>query len=434
MASSGLRVLGFALRRVARADADAIVRAKKETEAEQDLAFIGLIGLIDPPKQGVKESIATCRRAGINVIMITGDHVATASAIARQLGIMDLADATRSRSLKGSDLDAMSDEHLAAMSPFPVVFARVSPDNKLKIVKTLQSMKYSVAMTGDGVNDAPAIKHADVGVAMGISGTEITKQAADIVLADDNFSTIVEAVKEGRKVYDNIRKFIIYLLSCNFAEIMLFLISSICGFDLPFSTIQILWANLIIDIPPSTAIGLEPQEKGIMDRKPRPKNAGIMSLLDTLLIFCQGMTQAVITLVVYVLCMRGKIGGVVTTRQIESLPFAVLGLLQLNQSLMSRSIYGSVWRTGITGNRWLLFAWVFAFSFLVMGIYIPKWNDWLELEPINGIGWGVIFLCVAIHIIVIELMIKPTMRFLLARGGIHLPRLPFLHKKKKNRF
>lgn len=223
MASGGLRVLALAMRRVTPEEGQEIINAKKESAAEQKLTFIGLIGLIDPAKAGVKEAVATCKRAGIKVVMITGDHIATASAIAKQLGILDPSRTSTSRAMKGYEIDLLSEEQLAALKPLPVVFARVSPDNKLKIVRALQSRGFSTAMTGDGVNDAPAIKQADVGVAMGISGTEITKQAADIVLADDNFSTIVEAVREGRGVFDNIQKFVVYLLSCNGAEIFLFL-------------------------------------------------------------------------------------------------------------------------------------------------------------------------------------------------------------------
>ena len=223
LASSGLRVLALAMRRITTVEGKEIVSANKSNAAETDLIFVGLIGLIDPPKPGVKESVAVCKAAGIRVVMITGDHIDTAIAIAKQLGIINPEVPSANRSMKGYEIDLMSEEILSEQKPFPVVFARVSPDNKLKIVKALQRKGQSVVMTGDGVNDAPAIKQADVGVAMGRAGTEITKQAADIILADDNFSTIVAAVKEGRQVYDNIIKFVVYLLSCNAAEVLLFL-------------------------------------------------------------------------------------------------------------------------------------------------------------------------------------------------------------------
>jgi P-type Ca2+ transporter type 2C len=195
----------------------------------------------------VKQSIATSKKAGIRVIMITGDHVETATAIAKDLGIINAEDAAESRAMQGFEVDLLSEEVLSLQSPFPVVFARVSPDNKMKIVKALQRNGQIVVMTGDGVNDAPAIKQADVGVAMGITGTEITKQAADIVLATDDFTAIVVAVKEGRQVYDNILKFVVYLLSCNAAEVFLFLACVSVNLDLPLTTIQILWANIFAD-------------------------------------------------------------------------------------------------------------------------------------------------------------------------------------------
>ena len=223
MASSGLRVLALAIRKVTKSEGTSIANSNKSNLSETELTFVGLIGLIDPPKAGVKASVATSKKAGIRVIMITGDHVATATAIAKDLGILNPDNPEEARAMKGYEIDLLSEDQLAEQKPFPVVFARVSPDNKLKIVRALQKKDHSVVMTGDGVNDAPAIKQANVGVAMGIAGTEITKQAADIVLANDDFTTIVIAVKEGRQVYDNIIKFVVYLLSCNAAEVFLFL-------------------------------------------------------------------------------------------------------------------------------------------------------------------------------------------------------------------
>ncbi|ORY43768.1 calcium ATPase [Rhizoclosmatium globosum] len=299
MAAQGLRVLALAIRKVTKTDAKRIIDTKKQSEAESELTFVGLIGLIDPPKAGVKESVEKCKRAGIKVIMITGDHITTAGAIAKQLGIID---EKNNRAMKGAELDLISEDALADLRPFPVVFARVSPDNKLKIVRALQSRLFSVAMTGDGVNDAPAIKKADVGIAMGIGGTEITKQAADIVLADDNFANIIEAVREGRQVFDNIKKFIVYLLSCNSAEIMLFLASAIINVDMPFTTIQILWANIIADIPPAMSLGVEPAEINILDRPPRIPGQGVLTLTTCLVIIFQGLVQSMATLAVY-LCL-----------------------------------------------------------------------------------------------------------------------------------
>ncbi|KAL9558878.1 hypothetical protein PS6_001089 [Mucor atramentarius] len=294
MASQGLRVLGLASK-----------LCQDENYLENDLTFIGLIGLIDPPKDGVKEAIATCQEAGIRVMMITGDHVKTATAIATQLGIFDPDHLDKNRAILGQELDLLSQDAIIALEPFPCVFARVSPDNKLKIVKALQQRGELVAMTGDGVNDAPAIKCADVGVAMGgEAGTEITKQAADLVLLDDNFSTIIEAVEEGRHVFDNILKFIVYLLSCNGAEIFLMLICAIANLETPLTVMMILYANIIADIPPAMALGVEPAEVGLMKRKPRNPSQGVLTRVTWLIIFIQSMLIAVLTVAVYVVSLK----------------------------------------------------------------------------------------------------------------------------------
>ncbi|TPX72328.1 hypothetical protein SpCBS45565_g00603 [Spizellomyces sp. 'palustris'] len=404
MASSGLRVLALAMRHVTAQEAEEIINAKKESAAEQKLTFIGLIGLIDPAKEGVKQSVATCKRAGIKVVMITGDHVATASAIAKQLGIMDPNKTSESRAMKGYEIDLLSEEQLGALRPFPVVFARVSPDNKLKIVKALQSKGYSVAMTGDGVNDAPAIKQADVGVAMGISGTEITKQAADIVLADDNFSTIVEAVREGRGVFDNIQKFVVYLLSCNSAEIFLFLITTICNIPAPFTTIMILWANIIADVPPAMSLGVEPHEVDIMDRRPRPLSEGVLTLPTSILVLAQGLMLSGTTFGVYMIARNHGINGPTTLKYQQSLAFMTLTIMQLTQSFFSRSISHSVFRTGILGNKWLVGAYILSLGCVILGTYVPGFNDWLGLEDIGGIGWGIIVACLVIQFVLVELV------------------------------
>ncbi|KAJ3046137.1 P-type ATPase [Rhizophlyctis rosea] len=417
MASSGLRVLGLALRKVTPDKAREILAAKKESAAETELIFVGLIGLIDPPKAGVKESVAKCKGAGIRVIMITGDHVQTASAIAKQLDIIDPNKASESRSMRGFEIDLLSEEALADLNPFPVVFARVSPDNKLKIVKALQSKKFSVAMTGDGVNDAPAIKQADIGIAMGISGTEITKQAADIVLADDNFSTIVEAVEEGRCVFDNIKKFVVYLLSCNSAEIFLFLITSVINMDLPFTTIQILWANIIADIPPAMSLGLEPREVGLMHRKPRPQSEGVLTLRTSILVVIQGLILSLITFTVYFISQRDGVGNVPTLREQRSLAFVTLTFMQLEQSFLSRSVELSVFRVGLFGNRILVWAFLVSVFLMLLGVYVPGLSDILELEDISGIGWGIIAICVVIHVSLVELA-KVMLRAINRHGGV----------------
>lgn len=408
MASRGLRVLALALRKVGHEEAHAIVKSENIQDSECNLSFIGLIGLIDPPKKGVRESIATCKTAGIRVIMITGDHVTTASAIARQLGIIDSENISMQRTMKGSELDLLSDDAIAELKPFPSVFARVSPDNKLKIVKALQARHELAAMTGDGVNDAPAIKKADVGIAMGLSGTEITKQAADIILADDNFSTIVEAIREGRRVYDNILKFIIYLLSCNSAEIQLMMVCTIFNIPLPFTTIMILWANIIADVPPATALGLEPPERDVMERYPNDPDAGVLNYRTTISAVLQGTVQAGVSFLLYMLAkgtsILGKNKNVDQFNYAQTVAFAGLITLQLVQAFHSRSVSTSVFKTGIWDNKWLVGANILSFVLMLIGIYVPGISDFLENYAINWQAWLGILIGLIIQLVIIELL------------------------------
>ncbi|KAI8913353.1 hypothetical protein EDD86DRAFT_187599 [Gorgonomyces haynaldii] len=418
MASGGLRVLALAVKTVS--DPDEIIKAKKPSAAESDLIFVGLIGLIDPPKQGVKESVQICKDAGIKVVMITGDHVDTANAIAKQLRILDPDNPDENRSMKGYEVDLLSEDNLALQQPFPVVFARVSPDNKLKIVRALQKRKQVVVMTGDGVNDAPAIKQADVGVAMGKAGTEITRQAADIVLANDNFSTIVDAVQEGRMVYDNIIKFLVYLLSCNAAEVFLFIIVISCNLDAPLTSIQILWANIFADIPPAMSLGLEPAEFGLMRRKPRPTDEGVLTARNTTVIMYQSMVMTLLSFGIFYMAQTYGFAGFTTLPQEQALVFSVLTLMQLTQSFLSKSVDQSVFVTGITGNKYLVGSFFLSTFLLVAGVEIPKINDWLGLTGIGGVGWGIAIVCACIHVVAVEVF-KLVLRQFQGRSKIDQP-------------
>lgn len=354
-------------------------------------------------RAGVRESIATSKKAGIRVIMITGDHVETATAIAKDLGIIDENDPAQRRSMQGFEVDLLSEDILKLQKPFPVVFARVSPDNKLKIVKALQGQGQSVVMTGDGVNDAPAIKQADVGVAMGIAGTEITKQAADIVLANDDFTTIVYAVKEGRQVYDNILKFVVYLLSCNFAEVLLFLICVSVNLPLPFTTIQILWANIFADVPPALSLGLEPAEYDIMQRKPRDTKENVLTRKSIAVILFQASLMTVIAYTVYHLSVYQSFAGADTKIKRESLTFISLTTMQLVQSFLSRSILNSVFVTGIRENKILIGAFFLSYALLLIGLEAPVISSWLGLCDPGAWAWLVVFVCVLIQIVFVEL-------------------------------
>ncbi|CAG8446177.1 28261_t:CDS:10 [Dentiscutata erythropus] len=415
MASQGLRILGLAFKIIYDDDKSPLSISSHDSEKnldtpdsptinplfdETDLTFVGLIGLIDPPKKAVKESIRKCKEAGIQVIMITGDHIATATAIAKDIGIIDPGDPNTNLAILGAEFDLLSEQAVKDLKPFPSVFARVSPDNKLKIVQALQNLGNSVAMTGDGVNDAPAIKASDIGIAMGISGTEITKQAADIVLANDDFSTIVIAVEEGRQVFDNILKFIVYLLSCNGAEIILMFLCAIINTELPFTTIMILFANIIADVPPAMSLGIEPAEGDIMRRKPRNPNSGVLNVYTTLIVLMQSTVMALATFGVY------KIGLSIENLDIsdaQSLAFTTLITMQLFQGFLSRTLNESFFRTPLLGNKWMIIGVFGSFAALVIGIYVPGINDWFSLKPVPGLGWAKIAICLIILVVFSEI-------------------------------
>lgn len=280
-ANDALRVLGFAFKKVQDG-----VDIKDE---EKNLVFLGLTGMMDPPREEAKEAVKLCKRAGIRVVMITGDHKTTASAIAKNIGIID----DETEALSGSEIDALSDAEFAEKVTHVCVFARVSPEHKVKIVKAIRAHGEVAAMTGDGVNDAPALKQADIGIAMGITGTDVAKEAADMVLTDDNFASIVDAVEEGRVIYSNIRKFVGFLLSCNFGELLLIFVTMLIGWNSPLVPIQILWINLVTDSFPAFALGVEAKEGGVMDQKPRDPNAPITDRPMLIAIAFQSVALAV---------------------------------------------------------------------------------------------------------------------------------------------
>lgn len=268
MSSSALRVLAVAYKKI-----DEVPDSPTSDELENGLTFLGLVGMIDPPRPEAKEAVATCRKAGIKPVMITGDHVVTASAIAKELGILQPSD----RAITGSELDAMTDSQLDEQVENIAVYARVSPENKIRIVKAWQRKGQVVSMTGDGVNDAPALKAADIGCAMGITGTDVAKGAADMTLTDDNFATIVDAVREGRGIYANIKKVVGFLLGTNIGEIITVFAAMLLWHKTPLLSMQLLWINLVTDSMPAIALGMEAVEPDIMEQKPKPKNEGIFA-------------------------------------------------------------------------------------------------------------------------------------------------------------
>jgi Ca2+-transporting ATPase len=267
MATAGLRVLGVAYRPLES------VPEEVKPEIERELILLGLIGILDPARPEAKNAVRTARSAGIRSIMITGDHALTAEAIARDLGIINEGD----RAITGTEIEKMSEEQLVEAVKTTSAFARVAPEHKMRLVRTLQQQGQVVAMTGDGVNDAPALKQADIGVAMGITGTEVSKGAADMVLTDDNFASIVAAVEEGRIIYDNIRKFVLFLLSSNVGEILVMFVAIVIGMPIPLLAIQILWVNLVTDGLPAIALGFDPGEPDVMKRKPRATDESIFA-------------------------------------------------------------------------------------------------------------------------------------------------------------
>jgi Ca2+-transporting ATPase len=338
---------------------------------------VGLVGLIDPPREGVKEAVKVCKRAGISVIMITGDHPITAQAIANQIGITG-------RVLKGSELDALNEESLADLIPFPTVFARVTPNHKLLIVEALKRQKNVVSMTGDGVNDAPAIKRADIGIAMGITGTDLAKQASSLVLTDDNFCTILIAVQEGRRIRDNIVRFLVYLLACNSAEIWTVLVAVLAGWEMPLSAVNILWANIVADIPPSLALGMEPGEPDSMESAPRSLDQPILNRYEIFLILFNGFVISAGTLLTFKLDLTLFKQELIFAR---SNSFFVLTSSQILLVFTCKSLHRSLFdRFKVT--PWMLLSLLVSFGLLLIGHYVPWFNERvLQLEPVSWRAW-----------------------------------------------
>jgi len=384
LAVEALRVLAIAYRLVDKENLDEIKEIK---DAEKELIFLGLIAMIDPPRKEAIESVKTCLRAGIHPIMITGDYSLTAKAIASELGIYHSGD----RIITGEELEKMSPSELEEAVGNTTIFARVSPRHKRRIVSALQKNKQVVAMTGDGVNDAPALKESDIGIAMGITGTDVTKEASDMILTDDNFASIVGAVEEGRKIYQNIKKFIHYLISCNLGEIITIAGAIFIGLPYPLIPIQILWVNLVTDGLPALALGLDPAEKDIMQMPPRDPNKGIFSGKMGFNIFSQGIFIGLLSLSAF------YIGISFYSLEIaRTMAFATLSFSQLAQSLNARSQKFSIFRIGLFTNLYLIMAIFISglLQFLVMvipSLQVIFKTVWLDLNQ----WWIVVTLSLA---------------------------------------
>lgn len=375
MAAQALRVVAVAFRQWSEKP------PLTEEALERNLVFAGMAGMVDPPRPEVKEAVHLCRQAGIRPVMITGDHVLTAEAIGRELGIYQKGDCA----VTGAELDKMSDKELETAAEICTVFARVAPEHKVRIVQAFQKRGNVVAMTGDGVNDAPALKTADIGCAMGKSGTEVAKGASDLILTDDNFATIVEAVREGRGIYDNIRKAVHFLLSSNIGEILTIFVAMLLGWAAPLLPIQLLWVNLVTDSLPAIALGMEPAEENIMERPPR-KNTG--SLFGDGLggrILLEGVMIGVLALLAF------GIGHVYFDQENgyavgRTMAFAVLSLSQLVHAFNMRG-EGSLGKLPFCSNKWLLMAFVVGVALQCVVIMMPPLAGIFQVVPLNGEQW-----------------------------------------------
>jgi Ca2+-transporting ATPase len=385
MADRALRVLGFAWRKVDQ---------NFKSPGEQDLIFVALVGMIDPPREEARIAVAKCKSAGIRPVMITGDHPATALAVARQSGIAGEEDAA----VTGAELDALSEEELSGKVERLSVYARVSPEHKLRVVRALRAQGEVVAMTGDGVNDAPAVKMADIGIAMGITGTDVTKEASDMVLTDDNFASIVNAVEEGRGIYDNIQEFVHYLLSSNASEIMLVLCAALVGWPVPLIPIQLLWINLITDGIPALALAMEKPAADVMQRRPRPPNEPFFTRPRGSRILFHGFLMAAVMIAGFAYAYREAGIGYA-----QALVFYVTVFAQLFFSFACRSQRFTLPQLGLFTNPYLLAAIVFSSILQLLLLWLPFTRAiFFPTSPQFGFDWFLIFGLALLPVSVVE--------------------------------
>jgi P-type Ca2+ transporter type 2C len=385
MAGEALRVLGLAYRPLS-----SIPELTPAAE-EEDLVWVGLVGMIDPPRPEAKDALRRCRRAGIRVIMVTGDHPDTAAAIARELGLLPREKHRNPAVLTGQEVNVMDDSRLLAAIKEVSVFARVSPDHKLRLVTLLKQQGEIVAMTGDGVNDAPALKRADIGVAMGLTGTEVTKETAAMILADDNFATLVSAVEEGRGIFDNIKKYLVFLLSCNLAEILVLTGAFFLGMPMPLIALQILWVNLTTDGLPALALGVDPKAPDIMDRPPRPPREGVFSHSVNVLLVVISLYKTLLLIPLFAYYVYFNPAGLADPAQVlieaQTMIFLTLVMLELVNAFNCRSDYLSIFTVGIFGNRFLVLAVLFSFLMMVAVIHWPPLARLFHTVPLRPLDW-----------------------------------------------
>ena len=391
MAHKALRVIAVAFK-----DVTELPSKIDSSTIENNLTFVGLIGMIDPPREGVKEAVKTCKTAGIKTVMITGDHLETAKAIAKDLGILNNGE----KAITGQELDKMTQEQLEKNIKEYSVFARVTPEHKVRIVKAWQRNGAVVAMTGDGVNDSPALKNANIGIAMGKNGTDVAKNAADIILTDDNFVTIVEAVKQGRNIYDNIKKAVHFLLSTNIGEIVTIFVGLILGLKSPLLAIQLLWINLVTDSLPAIALGLEKPEKDIMQRKPIDSKKGIFANGLWNKIILEGTMIGVFTLVAF------SIGNKYYTLEVaRTMAFLSIGFLELIHSINVKN-EKSIFETGLFENKYLVGSFVLGIFVQTIVVVVPAFAKVFEVVPLSLTQWIITIAISILTIPVIELQKK----------------------------
>jgi len=396
MAGDALRVLGLAYKQLAE------LPSPKE-DAEAGMVFVGLVGMIDPPREEVKGAVKLCDQAGIKSVMITGDHKLTAVAIAKELGILKEG----GTALTGAEVDRLGDEEFEASVGKIDVYARVSPAHKMRIIEALQKKGNVVAMTGDGINDAPALKRSDIGVAMGITGTDVTKETADMVLTDDNFASIVAAVEEGRHIFGNVKKYLVYLLSCNVGEILLMAVAILFGtaFGLargviPLIAIQILYVNLATDGLPAIALSVDPPDPDIMRQKPRPRNQTIFTKEVVMYLLLTGIWTCVATFGVFVWAVKsGK-----PPEEAQTLCFVTLILIEFFNAFNCRSFNYSLFKIGPAGNKWLLAAIAWEICLLCLIVYLPALQGPFRTYPLSGQDWEVCILAGASIFILVEIV------------------------------
>ena len=400
MAEQALRVLGLAYKVVDKAYDDPTTN-----NVEQNLIFAGLVGMIDPERPEAKAAVAEAKSAGIRTVMITGDHQITAAAIASRLGILETGSDKDKSVITGAELDKLSDDYFNKHVQDYSVYARVSPENKVRIVKAWQANNKIVAMTGDGVNDAPSLKQADIGIGMGITGTEVSKGAADMVLADDNFATIVEAIKQGRKVFANIQKAILYLMSCNVGEVLTVFMMTMLGWDI-LMPVQLLWINLVTDTLPAIALGVEPVEPGIMKKKPRGRKSNFFSGGVASSIIYQGILEGILVLGAYQFGLHvGPHVGNAAMQHADALTmaFLTLGLIQLFHAFNSKFIHKSIFRGQTFENKW--FNGAIIISALVMAaVEIPFLTKIFDVTELDGMQWLVVIIAGLLMIIIVEIV------------------------------